>query len=220
MKKLLLTILALIVLSSAVSAQSYQRAKLWDAEINSLTEIDQKQTAPKDSVLFVGNSSIRLWRSLRKDLPDINFINRGFGGSYLADVNYYFEHIITPYKPKQIVLYAGENDINDGKTPENVLADFKTFVSLVRKNFPKTKIYYISLKPSPSRWHLVNKFRETNNLIKTEITKDKNIIYVDVFNAMLNDKGEPQPELYVEDKLHLNEKGYAIWGNILKKGLR
>lgn len=220
MKKLLLTILALIILSSAVSAQSYQRAKLWDAEINSLTEIDQKQTAPKDSVLFVGNSSIRLWRSLRKDLPDINFINRGFGGSYLADVNYYFEHIITPYKPKQIVLYAGENDINDGKTPENVLADFKTFVSLVRKNFPKTKIYYISLKPSPSRWHLVNKFRETNNLIKTEITKDKNIIYVDVFNAMLNDKGEPQPELYVEDKLHLNEKGYAIWGNILKKGLR
>jgi lysophospholipase L1-like esterase len=220
MKKLLLTILALIILSSAVSAQSYQRAKLWDAEINSLTEIDQKQTAPKDAVLFVGSSSIRVWRSLRKDLPDINFINRGFGGSYLADVNYYFERIITPYKPKQIVLYAGENDINDGKTPENVLADFKTFVSLVRKNFPKTKIYYISLKPSPSRWHLVNKFRETNNLIKTEITKDKNIIYVDVFNAMLNDKGEPQPELYVEDKLHLNEKGYAIWGNILKKGLR
>jgi lysophospholipase L1-like esterase len=220
MKKLLLTILALIVLSSAVSAQSYQHAKLWDAEINSLTEIDQKQTAPKDAVLFVGSSSIRLWRSLRKDLPDINFINRGFGGSYLADVNYYFEHIITPYKPKQIVLYAGENDINDGKTPENVLADFKAFVSLVRKNFPKTKIYYISLKPSPSRWHLVDKFRETNNLIKTEITKDKNINYVDVFNAMLNDKGEPQPELYVEDKLHLNEKGYAIWGNILKKGLR
>ena len=213
-------ILALILFSISVSAQTYDRAKIWDAEINSLTEIDLKQTPPKDAVLFVGSSSIRLWKNLRTSFPQINIINRGFGGSRLEDVNFYFDRIVAPYNPKTIVLYAGENDVNDGVAPEKVLADFQRFSLLARSKFPRAKLLYVSLKPSPSRWKLAGNFRKTNELIKTEIAKDKRAAFVDIWAAMLDEKGEPKADIFVEDNLHLNEKGYAIWREILTKYLK
>lgn len=221
MKKVLLSItFATLFFSFIVSAQTYDRAKIWDAEINSLTEIDQKQTPPKKAVLFVGSSSMRLWKNLRTSFPDLNVINRGFGGSRLEDVNFYFDRIVAIYNPKTIVLYAGENDVNDGIAPEKVLADFRQFSKLVRAKFPKAKLLYVSLKPSPSRWKLAASFRKTNELIKTEIAKDKRAKFVDVWSAMLNEKGEPKDELFVADKLHMNEKGYAIWREVLAKELK
>jgi len=215
MKRLLFLITFASVFAFVVSAQTYDRAKIWDAEINSLTEIDQKQTPPKDAVLFVGSSSMRLWKNLRTNFPQINVINRGFGGSRLEDVNFYFDRIIAPYNPKTIVLYAGENDVNDGIAPEKILADFQKFSKLVRAKFPKAKLLYVSLKPSPSRWKLADNFRKTNELIKNEIAKDKRAKFIDVWTLMLNEKGEPKDELFVADKLHMNEKGYAIWRDIL-----
>jgi len=220
MKKIFCSIIFTLALTIFVSAQSYERAKIWDAEINSLTEIDLKQTPPKDAVLFVGSSSMRLWKNLRTSFPNLNVINRGFGGSRLEDVNFYFDRIVAPYNPKTIVLYAGENDVNDGIAPEKVLADFQKFSSLVRAKFPKAKLLYVSLKPSPSRWKLADNFRKTNELIKAEIAKDNRAKFIDVWSAMLNEKGEPKAEIFVEDKLHLNEKGYAIWHDILKKELK
>lgn len=221
MKKLIFSaIFTLFLFSFAVSAQTYNRAEIWDKEIDSLTEIDLKQTPPKDAVLFVGSSSIRLWRNLRTSFPELNVINRGFGGSRLEDVNFYFDRLVTPYNPKKIVLYAGENDVNDGIAPEEVLADFQQFSKLVRAKFPKAKLLYVSLKPSPSRWKLADKFRQTNELIKAEIAKDKRAKFVDVWQKMLNENGEPKAEIFVEDKLHMNEKGYAIWREILAKKLK
>ena len=152
MKRLIFLIIFALFFTFVVSAQTYDRAKIWDAEINSLTEIDLKQTPPKDAVLFVGSSSIRSWKNLRRDFPQLNLINRGFGGSRLEDVNFYFDRIVAPYNPKTIVLYAGENDVNDGIAPEKVLADFQQFSKMVRARFPKAKLIYVSLKPSPTRW--------------------------------------------------------------------
>ncbi|MCD9186519.1 MAG: GDSL-type esterase/lipase family protein [Pyrinomonadaceae bacterium] len=221
MKKLIFSaIFALFLFSFAIAAQEYSRAAIWDKEIDALTEIDLKQTPPKDAVLFVGSSSIRLWRNLRTSFPEINLINRGFGGSRLEDVNFYFDRIVAPYAPKTIVLYAGENDVNDGIAPEKVLADFRQFSRLVRARFPKAKLLYVSLKPSPSRWKLADNFRKTNALIKAEIAKDKRARFVDVWQKMLNEKGEPKAEIFVEDKLHMNEKGYAIWREILAEKLK
>lgn len=218
MKKLIFSaIFTLFLFSLAISAQTYNRAEIWDKEIDALTEIDLKQTPPKDAVLFVGSSSIRLWRNLRTSFPSLNVINRGFGGSRLEDVNFYFDRIVAPYIPKTIVLYAGENDVDDGIAPEKVLANFKQFSKLVRAKFPKVKLLYISLKPSPSRWKLAEKFRQTNELIKAEIAKDKRAEFVDVWQKMLDENGEPKEEIFIEDKLHLNEKGYAIWREILTK---
>ncbi len=150
----------------------------------------------------------------------MNVINQGFGGSYLADVNYYFDRIVKPYKPKMIVLYAGENDINDGIAPEAVAESYRKFAEMVRKNFPKIKLIYISLKPSPLRWQRADKYRHANSLIKAEIAKDKRTVFVDVWSKMLNEKGEPKDEIFTEDRLHMNEKGYAIWRDLLFKCLK
>lgn len=220
MKRLHFSFIFILIFTFISFAQTYERAKIWDAEINSLTEIDKKQTPPEKAVLFVGSSSIRLWTNLRQSFPKIKVINRGFGGSRIEDTNYYFDRIVAPYNPRIIVFYAGENDVNDGLTPEKVADDYKKFAQLVRQKFPKVKIVYISLKSSPSRWDKADKFRQTNNLIKAEIAKDKRSIFIDVFNAMLNEKGEPRPELFVADMLHMNEKGYAIWRDLLVKYLK
>ncbi|MEP7037355.1 MAG: SGNH/GDSL hydrolase family protein [Acidobacteriota bacterium] len=221
MKKLIFALIfALFIYSPFVSAQTYNRSKIWDAEINALTEIDIKQTPPKNAVLFVGSSSIRMWKNLRSSFPDLNVINRGFGGSRLEDVNFYFDRIVAPYNPKTIVLYAGENDVNEGVAPETVLESYRKFAAMTHNKFPKSKLLYVSLKPSPSRWQIADNYRKTNDLIKAEITRDKLTAFVDVWSAMLGANNEPKPDIFLEDKLHLNEKGYAIWREVLAKYLK
>ena len=219
-RNLLSLIISATIFAAFVQAQTYDRAKLWDNEINAFAEIDRKQTPPENAVLFVGSSSIRMWENLRQSFPNLKVINRGFGGSRLEDVNFYFDRIVAPYKPKTIVLYAGENDVNDGIAPEKIAADFRKFAEMVHTNLPKTKIFYISLKPSPSRWNLADQFRKTNELIKAQTEKDKQLQFVDVFNSMLDAKGEPKSEIFLEDNLHMNEKGYAIWKKVLENYLK
>lgn len=217
--KILLVILFLFA-ATETFAQSYERANLWQKEIDAFAEIDRRQTSPKDAVLFVGSSSFRKWDSLRNDFPKINVVNRGFGGSHIEDVNFYFDQIVTPFQPKMILLYAGENDVTAGKTTERVLEDFKSFVLKVKEKTPKSKIVFVSLKPSPARWELREKFQKTNALIKTEIEKIKDAKFVDVWTAMLNEKGEPKSELFIADKLHMNQQGYEIWRKILDEYVR
>lgn len=201
-------------------AQTYMRAKIWDKEIDYFADIDRRQNPPKDGILFVGSSSIRGWYNLRQSFPKLNVINRGFGGSRLEDVNYYFDKIVTPYNAKIVVLYAGENDVNDGIAPEMVLEIYRQFMKKFRAKFPKSKLIYVSIKPSPARWKIADKFQQANNLIKTEIAKDKRAVFVDVWSPMLNANGEPLPEIFQGDKLHLNEKGYEIWHKVLEKHLK
>lgn len=219
MKRLHLSLIFILILSFISFAQTYERAKVWDKEIDAMTDFDKRQTPPENPVLFLGSSSIRGWYNLGESFPKLKFINRSFGGSRIEDTNHYFERIVTPYKPKTIVFYAGENDVNDGISPEIVAAEYAKFVHKVRLNFPKTKIVFISLKPSPSRWKLADKFRQTNDLIKTEIAKDKRSVFVSVWAAMLNESGEPRRELFQNDMLHLNEKGYETWRELLEKHL-
>lgn len=216
-KHFFLLLVALVCFSFAVSAQKYERADLWQKEIDAFAEIDRRQTPPADAILFVGSSSMRKWDSLRRDFPRANVINRGFGGSHIEDVNFYFDQIVAPFQPRKIFLYAGENDITAGKSPERVLEDFKKFAALVAEKSPRSKIYFISLKPSPSRWNLREKFQQTNALIKAEIEKMKRAAFIDVWSAMLDARGEPKAEIFIEDRLHLNQKGYDIWREVLAK---
>jgi lysophospholipase L1-like esterase len=219
MKKSISVLIISIVFGFGLRAQTYDRQNLWDKEINAFAEIDRKQTHPPNAVLFVGSSSIRMWTNLRSSFPRIKVINRGFGGSRLEDVNYYFDKIVTPYNPKTIVLYAGENDIADGIAPEKVVEYYRNFAAMVRQKLPKTDILFVSLKPSPSRWQIVDKLKQANALIKAEIEKDQRAKFVDVFTPMLDEKGKPKPEIFREDNLHMNEKGYAIWRGILQRYL-
>jgi lysophospholipase L1-like esterase len=196
---------------TAFPQEEYKRASLWEKEIKAFIELDKKDFPKKNGVLFVGSSSIRGWRTLSTDFPELKTINRGFGGSHMEDVNYYAEQIVFPYKPKLIVLYAGENDLVAGKSVEQVFGDFKKFISLIREKLPKTRLIFVSLKPSPARWSYASKFKELNDLIKKETEKDRRMLFVDVWTPMLDKNGRPKKEIFQGDQIHMNPEGYKIW---------
>jgi len=188
----------------------------WEAAIAAFESADKTNPPPRDAVLFVGSSSIRLWKTLAQDFPEWKVINRGFGGSEIADSVAFADRIVLPYRPKTIVLYAGDNDIAGGKSPEQVFADFKAFVQRTRPALPKTKISFISIKPSRARWRLAEKIQAANQMIRNFCGQNDSLIYIDVFNPMLGADGRPRAELFVEDQLHMNPKGYALWSGIIR----
>jgi lysophospholipase L1-like esterase len=192
-------------------AQAPAGPERWEKEIAAFEAADKTNPPPSQPIVFVGSSSIRLWKSLAQDFSGLKVLNRGFGGSQLADSAHFADRIVLPYRPRTVVLYAGDNDIAAGVSPEQVRDDFASFVKTVRHQLPDTRIAFISIKPSPSRWKLVEKIRSANQLIEDYCRKGDRLVYIDVFTAMLGDDGRPRDELFVQDRLHMNEKGYAIW---------
>ena len=218
----MLIFILLISFHTIISAQKdvYLRAHLWEKEITAFSDSDKKEFPKKKKILFVGSSSIRGWRTLEKDFPECYTINRGFGGSHLEDVNFYAPQIIFPYKPKLIVLYAGENDVVAGKSVQSVFDDLKNFFASVHKKLPKTRIIVVSVKPSPARREFAPEFAALNSLIETETKKDKRLLYINVGSPMLDARGEPKKEIFQADRLHLNDEGYRIWRDALAPQIR
>jgi lysophospholipase L1-like esterase len=142
-------------------------------------------------------------------------MNRGFGGSHISDVNHFAGRIVLPYKPKVIVFYAGDNDIAAKKSPQRVLDDYRLFVSLVHAELPKTRVIFIPIKPSPSRWSLWPQMKEANAMIRDFMKKDDRLFFADTATPMLGRDGKPRAELFVEDGLHLNAEGYKLWTDVL-----
>ena len=162
--------------------------------------------------IFYGSSSIRLWNTLEQDLAEFKPVNLGFGGSTLAACVWFFDRLMIKYQPKRIVFYAGDNDLGDGRTPEEVYLFFKELLIKVKERFGDLPCYFISMKPSISRWEIVDKFKYANQLIQTEIvTLNSNWHFIDIFSEMLDSKGGPNPQLYAADGLHLSPAGYHIW---------
>jgi lysophospholipase L1-like esterase len=188
------------------------KAPPFDANIRAFEAADAKSPPAPGGVLFIGSSSIRIWKTLAKDFPGVPVINRGFGGSQIPHSTRYADRIVIPYKPRTIFFYAGDNDIAAGHTPEQVLADFKAFTAKVHASLPDTPIYFISIKPSLKRWNLVERIREANRLIKEFADASGGKVgYVDVFTPMLGSDGKPRPELLGPDGLHMTRKGYDVW---------
>ena len=192
----------------------------FEEEIDEFRRSDSVSFPKKGSILFVGSSSFRLWKTLETDFAKYSVINRGFGGSSLPDVIRYADQIIFPYEPKQVVIYCGENDIAGGASADDVFSRFKTLFTLIREKLPKTNITFVSMKPSPSRYKFFGEIRKGNNLIRDFLKSQKNTAYVDVFTPMLRKDGRPDESLFVEDMLHMNGKGYAIWVKALKPSLK
>ena len=191
----------------------------WEKSIARFEAADKKQMPRTDGILFIGSSSIRMWKTLERDFPGEPVINRGFGGSQIADSVHFAGRIVHPYKPRQIVLYAGDNDVAAGKSPETVLADFQQFLKTVRAKLPKVRVSFIAIKPSLSRWKLSGKMAMANSLVRNTCSKDKRLDYIDIWQPMLGDNGKPRPDLFLGDGLHLNTKGYALWTSIVKPHL-
>jgi len=215
------SVVVLLVVSSAVDGQDAPKltnADRWEPSIKAFENQDQITLPTKQGNVFVGSSSIRLWK-LDVSFPKLVCLNRGFGGSQLGDSVRYADRIVMPYQPRVVVVYAGDNDLNAGKTPETVFADYRAFRDKIHVALPETKIVFVSIKPSPSRWKLREKTLEANRLIREEVARGHNQVFVDVWTAMLGDDGMPRAELFLKDQLHMNETGYAIWSKLLERHL-
>ena len=188
----------------------------WAPDIAAYTAQDQSQPPPQHGVLFIGSSSIHLWTGLATDFPGVPSINRGFGGSAIADSTFYADRIVTPYHPRVIVMYAGDNDMEEGATPAEVIHDFQAFVARVRHDLPDVKIVYISIKPSLAREKLWPQMHEANQGIEHWMHGKAGMRFVDIGPAMVDAQGRPRPELLRADGLHMTSAGYAIWVAALK----
>ena len=205
-----------LFLVSGFLATAQEKLNPFEPEILAFEASDRTNPPPKHGILFIGSSSIRMWKSLAADFPDHPVINRGFGGSQIVDSIHYANRIIFKYHPKQIILYAGGNDIHAGKSANQVFSDFKDFVKTVRKGLPDTEIDYISIAPNRSRWAEVERVKAANHLIEAYIGKESRLRFINVFPAMLGSDGEPKPDIYLDDKLHMNAKGYELWKGIVR----
>jgi len=175
--------------------------------------IQRRDALPYEpKTIFYGSSSIRLWDSLYEDFKDCYPVNLGFGGSTLAACVWFFERIVAPVKSANAMyVYAGDNDLGDGRSPEEVLIFFEEFVNKMNQYFPGMPWYYISIKPSLNRWNINDKIKRANELIAAEAKKQDNITFINVYNAMLDENGYPNAAFFEEDGLHLSRKGYEVW---------
>lgn len=209
-----------IVLLAAATALAQTQPHPFENEIRAFEVSDKTNPPPRNAILFIGSSSIRMWKTLAEDLPEYRVINRGFGGSQISNSIYFAERIVIPYQPRVIVFYAGGNDINAGKSAETVFNDFEMFVAKVRGKLPRTKIAYISIAPNPARWSQLDRIREANRRIRDYTTKRAGLSFSDVFLPMLGSDGQPKAGIYLDDKLHMNARGYAIWKRVVGEHLR
>ncbi|GAB5451481.1 MAG: SGNH/GDSL hydrolase family protein [Halioglobus sp.] len=233
MSKVFKVFAGILVLSAAIlvwpAYQFYQEISkstsedptVWEENIQALEERAADHFVPGEAVVFVGSSSIRLWSSLAEDMAPIPVIQNGFGGAKLNDVVYYAERLVNNFNPRAVVVFAGTNDLHPGSTkpPEVLLRSYQAFVSTVRGAQPELPIYFIAITPSPLRWEIWELAQETNQLI-TQWSKSQSGLYViDTGPALLNASGEPGPDNYLFDGLHLSDQGYSIWTSIIKPPL-
>ena len=192
----------------------------WE-DIQKFKKMDQLKPPPEQAILFVGSSSIRMWKDLDDAFPEHTVINRGFGGSTLVDLHRYLDDIVLPYNPSQIVIYSGENDLaSDGLDPQQVLQQFDSVFTGIRKQMPQVPITYISIKPSFKRADYMPAIEEANALIKNYLKNKPNTQFVDVYHPMLDSNGKPRRDIFIADSLHMNEKGYQIWAEVIRPYLR
>lgn len=206
-------IMRLLLLITVLLFYGRSMAQPFIEEIQEFKKQDQIHPPPADAILFVGSSSFTKWKDVGNYFPAFTIINRGFGGSTLPDVIRYADDIIIPYHPKQVVIYCGDNDLasSDAVTADSVFERFKVLFELIRSKLPNENILYISIKPSPSRARLREKMDQANLLIKTFLSLDRNTAFVDVYHKMLNTDGSIMSNIFLEDSLHMNASGYAIW---------
>ena len=206
-------------LIAAVLLVPQDKANKLEKDIAAFEAQDKAAPPPENGIVFVGSSTMRMWKTAEA-FPDLQVINRGFGGSQIADAVQYADRIILPYKPRIVVVFAGGNDINAGKTPGQVADDFKALVAKIHGALPKAKVYYISLFPNVKRKAQEPSCMKVNELIRTFTTSDERLGYIDTASAMRAADGGPRPELLLEDGLHMNPDGYKLWNGIVGAVLR
>ena len=186
----------------------------WEKDIAAFEAADAKGAPPKDSFLFVGSSSIRLW-DLDASFPGVEAINRGFGGSEIENSTHFADRIIVPHQPHTVLLYAGDNDVAKGKSADRVVDDFQLFVAGVHKDLPETHIAFIAIKPSIKRWEMWPTMKAANDRIAAICSGSPKLTFLDIAKVTIGDDGKPDPALFAKDGLHLNAAGYKAWSALV-----
>jgi hypothetical protein len=217
-------LIALIILVSCIPLSKYRElpeVKAWESEIEKFEQLDISKSYPSDAILFAGSSSIRLWSAIGKDMIPYNVIQRGYGGAKLSDFVVYADRIIYPHPCQAIVIFIA-NDISgneNDKSPLEVSQLFRKTLYIIRRKFSDTPVFWISITPTPSRWAVWPEIKEANGMIKEICESHRNTYFIDTEKYFLNSSGLPRSELFLDDKLHLNVDGYAIWTGIIKNEL-
>jgi lysophospholipase L1-like esterase len=189
----------------------------WYEEEVAWMEARWRQQPPlPGAVVFYGSSSVRLWASLADDFPDLTVVNAGFGGSTLAACAHFAERLVVPLRPRSLLVYAGDNDLGDGRSPADVLGSFRALTARLDQHLPGLRLGFLSIKPSPARWPLLGAIREANRLIREELTRRTGAFFIDLVAPMLGADGRPRVELYAEDGLHLSAAGYRLWREVVE----
>lgn len=223
MRRYFLLIISFVLLSCS-PVRKYQdlpEVRSWDKDIQKFEQLDKSERYQDDAILFAGSSSIRLWNTLEKDMFPYNIIQRGYGGAKLSDFAVYANRIFSPHNCQAIVIFIA-NDIigtTQDKTPKEVAALFRNALKTIRKSHPSTPVFWIAVTPTPSRWKVWPEIQKANELIRNICEQKKNTYFIKTDFAFLDENGKPQDELFRDDKLHLTEKGYAVWTQIIKKEL-
>lgn len=219
-------LLSLIVLAIATctaanaatdTAVPYPDPERFAGDIAAFEAADRESPPPHGAIVCVGSSSMRFWHdAIARDLAPLTIVARGFGGSNMNDALFFADRIILPYRPRAIVLYEGDNDVADGISPETIHATFGKLVARVHSALPLCRIYVLSIKPSASRWEVWPQMQRANALLRADCADDSLLTYVDVAGGMLDENGQPKPDIFLGDKLHMNRAGYRIWRDILE----
>jgi Lysophospholipase L1 and related esterases len=223
MRRYIILLISFILLSCSpiIKYQNLPEVKFWEKDIQKFEQLDKSEKYPENAILFAGSSSIRFWTSLGKDMTPYQVIQRGYGGAKLTDFVVYAGRIFNPHQCKAIVLFIA-NDITGSdkdKTPSEVAVLFRNVLKTIRKVHPATPVFWIAITPTESRWKVWPEIQKANALIKEICNKERNTYFINTDYAFLNEKGLPKDELFRDDKLHLTEKGYAVWTEIIKKEL-
>lgn len=219
-----LCLIALFLIISCTPLHTYRsqpEVKAWEPEIEKFEQLDFSKSYPDDALLFAGSSSIRLWSTINRDMLPYNVIQRGYGGAKLSDFSVYADRIIYPHQCKAIVIFIGNDisgDAND-KSPLEVSKLFRQTLYVIRRKFRETPVFWISITPTPARWHVWPEIREANDMIEGICQSHRNTYYINTETVFLTSSGLPRNELFVEDRLHLNARGYSIWSGIIKDNL-
>jgi lysophospholipase L1-like esterase len=210
--KFILIILSLNFLGPTISIA--QEVLPFQKEVESIVEHHKDNSWQKGGTVFTGSSSIRMWRELDNFFPNTHIINTGFGGSQAHNLQMHLDDLVLDFEPSKVFIYEGDNDVNAGKSTEEIISIFKEITAEIFRNLPNSQLYLISAKPSPSRWNLKDHYLDFNQALEAFADSDPRLTYIDVWTPMLDKEGNPMADLFIEDNLHMNEKGYLIWQSV------
>lgn len=208
------------IIQTGLAFPVFSQSRPYEKEVRELSEKYRQLPWQKGGIVFTGSSSIRLWKTLEKDFPRNLIINTGFGGSQTHHLLEFIDDLVIQYSPSKVFIYEGDNDIHAGKSSRQIIEEHFEIISKVKESLPDTKFYIISAKPSPSRWALKGAYLQLKEEMKQFCASQDQVTFIDVWTPMLDRTGNPNPKLFVEDNLHMNEKGYKIWRKAIKPHMK